>query len=83
MSSFYDYSVTKRDGSSLSMEEFRGKVVLVVNTATDAVSHRSTRIWKAFMKNSTPKGWKFWISPATSLQARLPEQTMKSTASAH
>lgn len=34
MSSFYDYSVTKRDGSSLSMEEFRGKVVLVVNTAT-------------------------------------------------
>lgn len=34
MSSFYDYSVTKRDGSGLSMNEFRGKVVLVVNTAT-------------------------------------------------
>ncbi|MDD5922771.1 MAG: glutathione peroxidase [Eubacteriales bacterium] len=34
MSSFYDYSVTKRDGSELSMKEFEGKVVLVVNTAT-------------------------------------------------
>ena len=34
MSSFYDYSVTMRDGSGISMNEFRGKVVLVVNTAT-------------------------------------------------
>jgi len=34
MSSFYDYSVTKRDGSALPMSDFRGKVVLVVNTAT-------------------------------------------------
>ena len=34
MSNFYDYSVTKRDGSELSMKEFAGRVVLVVNTAT-------------------------------------------------
>ena len=34
MSSFYDYSVTKRDGSQLPMSSFQGKVVLVVNTAT-------------------------------------------------
>lgn len=34
MSSFYDYSVTKRDGSTLPMKDFEGKVVLVVNTAT-------------------------------------------------
>lgn len=34
MSTFYDYSVTKRDGSELPMSDFRGKVVLVVNTAT-------------------------------------------------
>jgi glutathione peroxidase len=34
MSNFYDYSVTKRDGSELSMADFKGKVVLVVNTAT-------------------------------------------------
>ena len=34
MSSFYDYAVTKRDGSSKSMADFKGKFVLVVNTAT-------------------------------------------------
>lgn len=34
MSNFYDYSVTKRDGSELPMKDFEGKVVLVVNTAT-------------------------------------------------
>lgn len=34
MSAFYDYAVTKRDGSELPMSDFQGKVVLVVNTAT-------------------------------------------------
>ena len=34
MSIFYDQSVTKADGEELSMKEFEGKVVLVVNTAT-------------------------------------------------
>jgi glutathione peroxidase len=32
--SFYDYSVTDAQGNEVSMENFRGKVVLVVNTAT-------------------------------------------------
>ncbi len=32
--SFYDYSVLKPNGEELSMKEFEGKVVLVVNTAT-------------------------------------------------
>jgi glutathione peroxidase len=31
---FYDYKVTAADGSEVSMEQFAGKVVLVVNTAT-------------------------------------------------
>jgi len=31
---FYDLSVKKSDGQDFSMENFRGKVVLVVNTAT-------------------------------------------------
>ncbi|MBQ6519644.1 MAG: glutathione peroxidase [Anaerolineaceae bacterium] len=31
---FYDISVTRPDGSQLSMADFKGKVVLVVNTAT-------------------------------------------------
>ena len=32
--SFYDYSVQDAQGNDFSMENFRGKVVLVVNTAT-------------------------------------------------
>ena len=31
---FYDLSVTARDGSQISMADYKGKVVLVVNTAT-------------------------------------------------
>ncbi len=31
---FYDYSVTAPDGKEVSMKEYEGKVVLVVNTAT-------------------------------------------------
>ena len=31
---FYDYSVRTADGQEISMENFKGKVVLVVNTAT-------------------------------------------------
>jgi len=34
MSSFYDYSVPMPKGGELSMSDFKGKVVLVVNTAT-------------------------------------------------
>ncbi len=34
MSSFYDYSVPMPKGGELSMADFKGKVVLVVNTAT-------------------------------------------------
>ena len=32
--SFYDYSVTDRAGNEVSMKQYEGKVVLVVNTAT-------------------------------------------------
>jgi glutathione peroxidase len=32
--SFYDYSVKKQDGTDFSMEETKGKVVMIVNTAT-------------------------------------------------
>ena len=34
MSGFYDFKVRNMEGQEVSMETFRGKVVLVVNTAT-------------------------------------------------
>ena len=30
----YDFKLTKRDGSEVSMSEFKGKILLIVNTAT-------------------------------------------------
>ena len=34
MASIYDFSLERRDGSKFSLEENRGKVMLIVNTAT-------------------------------------------------
>lgn len=34
MTSVYDFSVKEQDNSSLSLEHFKGKVLLIVNTAT-------------------------------------------------
>ena len=34
MASIYDYKVKKRDGSELNLSDLKGKVVLIVNTAT-------------------------------------------------
>jgi glutathione peroxidase len=32
--SYFDYSVTARDGSTVSLKDYEGKVLLIVNTAT-------------------------------------------------
>ena len=32
--SIYDYKIKARDGSEISMEDYRGKVLMIVNTAT-------------------------------------------------
>ncbi len=32
--SIYDFKVTKQDGSEVSLEEYKGKVLVIVNTAT-------------------------------------------------
>ncbi|MFT4246292.1 MAG: glutathione peroxidase [Micrococcaceae bacterium] len=34
MTTFYDFSVKDQDGKKVSLEEYKGKVLLVVNTAT-------------------------------------------------
>ena len=32
--SYFDYSVTAQDGSTVSLKDYEGKVLLIVNTAT-------------------------------------------------
>ena len=35
MTKFYDFTVKKQDGTEVSLSEYKGKVLLVLNTATD------------------------------------------------
>ena len=66
----YDFTVKKQNGEEVDLESFRGKVILVVNTATGC--------------GFTPqyKAWKFLISLAISLQIRHPEKIRRSMISA-
>lgn len=48
---FYDYSVPATDGSEVSMKDYEGKVVLVVNTATGCASHLSMNRLKRCMRS--------------------------------
>ena len=50
--SFYDLTVMNADNEAVSMKDFEGKVVLVVNTA------RSIRIWKRSTKSTTNRVWR-------------------------
>ncbi len=34
MKTVYDFTVTDREGRSISLADYRGKVLLIVNTAT-------------------------------------------------
>ena len=34
MAGIYDFKVPKRDGSELALSDYRGKVIIIVNTAT-------------------------------------------------
>ena len=74
----YDFKVTAQDGSEVSLSDYKGKVLLIVNTATGCgftpqydelcMTHTATRVWK------------FWTFPAISSASRHPVVTRKSRA---
>ena len=78
----YDYTVTTGTGEQLNLAEFRGKVIMVVNTATGCGFRRSTNPSSKCTEITTIRDWRFWIFPATSLAGRHPERMMKSMSSA-
>ena len=57
MTPFYQLTATRLRGQPLSMADYAGKVVLVVNTASHCGSHRNTLAWKRSTKSTRLRGW--------------------------
>lgn len=58
MTPFYQLTATRLRGQPLSMADYAGKVVLVVNTVKAIVaSHRNTLAWKRSTKSTRLRGW--------------------------
>ena len=52
MSTIYDFSARGIDGTEQALDQYRGRVLLVVNVAS-AVSRRSTPAWKRCTRRTT------------------------------
>jgi hypothetical protein len=79
--SYFDYSVTKQDGTKESLKDFSGKVLLIVNTATGCgftpQYEDLERIYAARTRASRSS-----TSPATSSRTRHLSPMRRSTPSA-
>ena len=67
----YDYSVTKANGEQLNLSEYKGKVILVVNTATGRGFTPQYAPIEQLYRDYHEQGLKSLIFPATSSAARL------------
>ncbi len=74
MKTVYDFTVKDRLGNDVSLSDYRGKVLLIVNTATGC----------GFTPHYEPLEamYRFWTSPAISLPTRRPATRTRSTSSA-
>ena len=70
---FYDYYVTDAKGNQISLKDYEGKVVLVVNTATSFVDlHLSMKNQKNFMKSTMNKVQKILDIPCNQFGGQAP-----------
>ena len=80
--SIYDLNVTARDGSEVSLADYKGKVLLIVNTATGCGFTPHYEPLEAMYKEYRDQVSRFSTSPATSLATRPLAPMTKSTSSA-
>ena len=70
---FYDQSVTRPDGSELSMKEYEGKVVLVVNTATGCGFTPHYKDLEAMYEKYHDQGFEIVDVPCNQFAGQTPE----------
>ena len=74
---FYDLSVEKSDGTQLSMADLKGKVVLVVNTATGCGFTPHYDPMEAMYKELKDKGFEILDFPCNQFAGQAPESDDK------
>ena len=49
--SIYDFKVPSLDGNDIDFSQYKGKKILIVNTASKCGNTRNTANWKNYMKS--------------------------------
>ena len=73
----YDFTVKDASGKEICLEDYKGKVLLVVNTATGCGFTPQYESLEELYEKYSEKVSMFWIFPVTSSAARRPEQKKK------
>ena len=68
--SIYDFKAITIDGDEVSLERYKGKVLVIVNRQVSVGLHHSMRVWKNFMNSTRIKISKYWAFQAINLQVR-------------
>ena len=82
MKTVYDFTVKDRQGNEVSLSEYRGKVLLIVNTATGCGFTPHYEPLEAMYKEMKDQGFEILDFPATSLPIRPPATRTRSIPSA-
>lgn len=67
----YDIKAVKMNGKEVSLEEYKGKVLLIVNTASKCGFTRNSKGWKNYIRNIRMKDLRYLDSPVTNLRDRI------------
>ena len=81
--SIYDYTVPTPKGEEISLKDYEGKVILIVNTATGCGFTPHYKPIEQMYEDFHDKGFEVIDVPCNQFAGRHPERTRRSTNSAH